>query len=511
MNKKMKKLGLLVVSALAMTMGVSSASALKIGANNVTSAGTYDDVAPNQDAITATVTKDGNHYDVTLNGAFKGAINVVAGEDVVLNLNGYAVSFNIVNAGSLTINGKNSVYTGTISGSGSLVINYGDFSGAKYTGTAGATINGIGTKFSSTLASKSVVGEGYSYEIVNGYYVVTEAPANLGALSAALTSTATHGSGYYLANEADYTKSSFAKYKEAYEKAQALMTEHSNNPIPISRQGEIETATAAYIAAAKGLKILASNSYSALKTALDNVNTRLANAEKKGIVYTDAILEELNTAIAKATADMDLPADWGKSNDSLDKMIAEINRIYGLLPKNEKADYSKVNALEALVASIGKDKFTAESWAVYAFAQDFDRDLPYTQQTDVDKYYAKLLAAFKGLDFANNQAGSTNPGSDEPTPSNPGNTGSNEPSNQGTTTNPSDTGNTNPNTPSNPSNQGNNNGGNNNSSSTVNPNTDETGTTSDVNTRDNVVVYAVMNVASLIALAGCGLVLRKQN
>ena len=29
MNKKMKKLGLLVVSALAMTMGVSSASALK--------------------------------------------------------------------------------------------------------------------------------------------------------------------------------------------------------------------------------------------------------------------------------------------------------------------------------------------------------------------------------------------------------------------------------------------------------------------------------------------------
>ena len=491
MNKNLKKLGLLVVTAIAMAMGVNSASALKVGNTNVTTELEILDSEVVGVGNTVTVSRVNGSYRITLNGNFNAKIEIDNGEYVTVDLNGYTLSGDIDNYSHLTLVGTtaNSRMTGALRNlsNGYITINGGNYSTVNYTpnGVSLKVETVYGTLVSSLMKEKATIDTTLAQFVAkDAYYEVVVAPANIYELKTALETgivDVCQKAANYFAAEGTYTKASFAAYKEAYANAKALIDEHTpENPIPATRQTEIKDAYDAYIAAVNGLEEL--GHYDRLKNAVKAAETKLNSRDD----WTNSSVAALKEALA--AVDYDLPvskdSEIAAMREAIEKATFELV---------SRADYSDVDALEALIDSIGKDSFTSESWAVYEFAQDFDRDLPYTQQTDVDKYYAKLYAAAKGLKLAEKTGSTVTPGDDEPV-----NPGTSDPTTPGTTT----PGTTDPSTTE---------GGNNNSGTTVNPNTGATGTTSDVNTSDNAAVYAVMNIASLIALAGCGLVLRKQN
>lgn len=493
MNEKMKKLGLLIVAAIAMAMGVNSASALQVADRN-NNFGNPVVSDSNKNTVTVEQT-DVNTYTITLNDAtFVGNITVLGTETVTINLNGKTLSSTIYNNGYLTITGNSSsVMNGTVqnnSNAPKLILEGANFAGIKFNGMAKSTsVKGIGTIVPASLAGYVVSGLA-TKDNNNGSHTVIEAPANLEGLKHMLNGVGQYYSGAYtgvdhdanfvIERETIYTKSSYAKFIAAYNAAKAVLDEEY---VPVSEQARVNQVTAAYGDAYLALELL--GNYGPLNNAVQAAMDKLND----GNVWTDATIAALEEAIA--AVDYDLPAS--KNNE-----IAKMREAIEAATKNltHKADYSKINDLEAWVDSIGADKFTAESYAVYKFAQEsIERDLPAVQQTAVDKYYSRLQAAAFGLKLAANAGTIVTPGSDNQTDPDVTNPDVTDPAE----TNP---GTTNPGTTE---------GGNNNSGSTVNPNTGATGTTSDVNTSDNVAVYAVMNIASLIALAGCGLVLRKQN
>ncbi len=496
MNKNLKKLGLLVVTAIAMAMGVNSASALKIGDRDNNFANPVTDNSGRKVNVVETAV---NTYTITVeDSSFNGTITIIAGENVTINLNGKTLASEVYNNGTLTFAGDASSYMiGTLHNNTSnttLNVEGGNYARMKMVGTpAHYFVRVIGTVVPSSLAAGIKTAEGFK-SVANRDNTVTvaEADADMHVLQKVILGTASKtypdvsnaGSNVML-DEAIYTKSSFGVFKAAYETAKALVDENNANPIPLHRQGEIDAAVTAYVAAYRGLEELAAGKYATLDALIAKIQDRIATRAAEGKrPFTNASMKAINDAIAYAQANHDLP----KSRKAeVQTMIDNLQEAWD--NREVLANYSKINELEDAISVLNPKNFTAESWANLVFVQStINRDLSKYDQDNVDQYYAQLKSAFMGLKASNNAGTIVTPGDDEP--SNPGTT---EPSNPGTTT------------------PGTTDGGNNNSGTTVNPNTGATGTTSDVNTSDNVAVYAVMNIASLIALAGCGLVLRKQN
>ncbi len=499
MNKNLKKLGLLIVAAIAMAMGVNSASALKIGNTEVTSTSTITDntVVGTGNSVQVTATAY-DTYVIDVNGAFKDEIRVQQNDIVTLNLNGNTVPANLFVSGKLTITGDNtnSSLNGTLTlyNGGHVAFTGGNHSDltVKSPAIVRVSVEGIGTIVPKALQGHMSWNDKL-YRIIdseNGNLEVAEAYADLNDLNKVLQGgrsgheaglvSSGRGTGSQILNaETKFTKATFGPWLAAYTVAKALVDEDATNKILVSRQAEVDAAKDAYVAATNGLLEIAN--YTKLDNKIKSVQQDLADDAELGIIYTDASLKVLYDAIETALANHDLP----KSEQATVKaMRIAIRDAYNNLVY--KADYSKINELESIISSLNPENYTAESWANLAFIQgSIPRDLDEDQQEALDAFYAQLKTSFLALVRTSNSS---------TVPSEPSNPGSTEPSNPGSTE---------------PSNPGSTEGENNNPGSTVNPNTD--GTTSDVNTGDNVAVYAVMNIASLIALAGCGLVLRKQN
>lgn len=486
MNKNLKKLGLLIVAAIAMAMGVNSASALRIGDSTTITEDSviFDSKVENKVTGSVSITKKDNSYTVTVQGTFKDKIVAESGDFVTINLNGAALVGGVYNDGTLTINGSdndNSRVEGTLANrsGGDLYLNGGNYSAANIVLNGHILeISGLGTKIPANVVR--FVTEKFKAVDNYSYYELSYNDANLAPLKEVLAGRGGQwGMPYSYVNRAatdvlkdtKWTNASFEVFKAAYEAAKELVD--SESELTILDQDRVEEALKAYAKAYKELEEVAD--YQWVDQAIEAAEKKLADG-----IYTDKSIAALNAAIAAVVRDL----PQSRYAEVYEMEVAIINATKAL---DAKADYSEVNTMEKVLSVLKEEDYTPESWANLIFVEShIDRDLGWKYQSVVDNYAKQLEDAITGLDrISNNQT--VTPGDDEPSnPGTPGTSGSQTPENPGTTGDE-----------------------NNNSGSTVNPNTD--GTTSDVNTGDNVAVYAVMNIASLIALAGCGLVLRKQN
>ncbi len=492
MNKKIKRLSIIAMVMIAMIIGINNVNALKVDNTAISQSGKY---SATDGGAQVNVTKINSKYTINLLDNFNGDIIAENSDNVIIYLDGHDLSGNVTinsSTATLTIIADNACkVTGGLNNSGTLYLHGGNYLDiASFTpGSVLVQIYEVGTIIPSSMYDY-VDDTKFKAVKTNDYYVLAEADAHIQGLLNALNATGSYtgsSASALLAKEGDgtFTNASFANWKVAYLAAQAIVDEYNLSPLPVSEQDRIESAKEAYINAKASLELLAD--YTNLDDMITKAEKLVARNAKDGIYYTDASLKVLNDAIATALANHDLS----------DEHQAEVDAMFTAVKKAKKnlvfkADYSQINELEDVIAILKPEDFTPDSWSIVTFIRNsIQRDLAEDFQDTVDSYYIQLKTAVIGLvKLPNSQ---TNTGTSNPSAPNDD---QNEPpiTDEITEQNPND----NPNLDLN-------------SDSLPDVNDKTTDLVDNVNTGDNITMYAAMNVISLLAIAGCGIALKKQN
>lgn len=187
------------------------------------------------------------------------------------------------------------------------------------------------------------------------------------------------------ANDADYyDKDSYAAYLAAKE---ALVMNYTYENYAKAKLQEINFLKVT-------VKAAAAADYSAVEDAKAAFEAKKAAAE-----YTAESIAAVDAAIAKVVYGLNV-----NHQDEVDAFAAAINAAIDAMEEVvvEPADYSRIEVALHTIASLNKDDYTAASWAAIDAAlelvEGLAKDLPKTQQSEVDAVAEALEAAIAGLE-----------------------------------------------------------------------------------------------------------------